>query len=371
MTATIEERRRPLPSVASVYRPIEEYWETYQPVGSPELAALPEALEPLDAFLIHRLLDLISGRPLLVDAAIGGTGGASSLIGAHHPRARGVWAVADAKSASARRALAALRQHLDACESRTAPLTTVMTEELSENLAGHAGTVVLVDSRGVESAALAREIGLWLDASPDAVVLVLGVGRVGECPAIESLLSLCSPRSGRRFRLLRELGETLMSSRLGLVTRDDHPDIELALGRLEQLYTGNYRYLDLLWRANHAALREANIDTEVLRSHPTFGAISEEIEGLRRAVREANERADLAALAASEVSAGHVRIFPEAAAPPASPLIKLRRRLAPTPVGQAWRLAKRARVRLSPTPVGRAYRLTKRFALTWVGRRGR
>jgi hypothetical protein len=151
----------------------------------------------------------------------------------------------------------------------------------------------------------------------------------------------------------------LMGSGLGIVARDDHPYVDGALLRLEQLYTGNYRYLDLLWRANHAALREARIDADVLRGHLTFGAISEEIEGLKWAVREANERADRA----NRAALAHVETTA-----PASPLSQLRRRLSPTPVGRAWRLAKHARVKLSPTPVGRAYRLTKRVALACVAR---
>ena len=47
---------------------------------------------------------------------------------------------------------------------------------------------------------------------------------------------------------------------------------------------------------------------------------------------------------------------------PASPLVKVRRKLSPTPVGKVWRLAKRLRRELAPTPVGEAYRGTRRAA---------
>lgn len=356
MNSTIAERRRPLPSIATVYAPVEEYWEAFRPVGSPDGGAF-EALDPLDAFLIHRLLELVPGHAVLIDVAIASTGGASSLIGMHHPRTPDVWAVVDTESLPSRRALESLQRHSGRRGAEPgARLKAVARAELLEALAGQAGAIVLADARGGDAACQAEEIGRWLDARPDALVLVLGLGRVGDCPAVASLLALCSPESGRRFRLLRELSEVLMGSGLGIVARSDHPDVDDALLRLEQLYTGNYRYLSLLWRANHAALREARIDADVLRGHLTFGAISEEIEGLKRAVREANERAD-AAGASTGMATGDV-----------STLVLLRRALAPTPVGGAWRLVRRVRHHLSPTPVGRAYRLTKRVARACVAR---
>src|SRR5262245_60729873 len=93
MNPTIQDQRPPLPSILTVYRPIEEYWES-STAGDwgPEPS---QALDALDAFLVHRLLELAPGRPLLIDAAMARTGGASSLIGLTHARVRGVWAVAE------------------------------------------------------------------------------------------------------------------------------------------------------------------------------------------------------------------------------------------------------------------------------------
>ena len=138
----------------------------------------------------------------------------------------------------------------------------------------------------------------------------------------------------------------MMASHLGLVARHDHPYVADVLLRLQQFYTGNYCYLDLLRQVNLAALREARTDEEVLRSNPSFGPISEEIEELKRSAREARE---------------------QLAAMPSGSLARVRRKLAPTPVGKAWRLAKRVRRELAPTPAGRAYRLAKRVARTFLG----
>jgi hypothetical protein len=346
MSSLIEERQRPRPSISTVYRPLEAYWEATRAAGPPDAVAA-ETLDPLDAFLVHRVLDLVPERTVLIDVAIARTGGASSLIGLLHPRVRGVWAVADPESLPGQRAVSSLSDHIGSQERGRAPLEVVARSALHESLADQRGAVILADARAGDASSLAEDIGRWLDARPDALVLVLGLGRVGECPAIASLLSLSATGSGNGFRLFRELSEVLMGSRLGLVARSDHPDIGTVLERLEQYYTGNYRYLDLLWRANRAALRDAGIDEDILRNHSTFGPISQEIEDLKRAVRAAEDRA-------------------AAAGDAASPLAMLRRTLSPTPLGQAWRMAKRARNKLSPTPIGRAYRFTKKVVLRCV-----
>jgi hypothetical protein len=238
------------------------------------------------------------------------------------------------------RALSSLRDHFDGQEPGPPPLKVIARSALHECLSDRPGAVILVDAREGDPWSLAEDIGQWLDARPDALVMVLGLGRVGECPAIASLLSLSAPGSDKQFRLLRELSEVLMGSRLGLVARRAHPDAATIVERLEQYYTGNYRYLDLLWRANRAALREAKLDEDILRNHLTFGPISQEIEELKRAAAR--------------------RLFTTGGA--SSPLVTFRRALLPTPIGHAWRMATRARTRLSPTLIGRAYRFTKKAA---------
>ena len=102
----------------------------------------------------------------------------------------------------------------------------------------------------------------------------------------------------------------LMASRLGVVARHDHPHVADVLLALQQFYTGNYCYLDLLRQVNLAALREARIDEAVLRSHPTFGPISAEIEELKRSVREAREQ--LAAMPSGSLARVRRKLLPDA-----------------------------------------------------------
>jgi hypothetical protein len=355
MNPPIQGRRQSLPTILTVYRPVEEYWEACRPTALPDTGPV-EALDPLDAFLVHRLLDLVPGDPVLIDAAIGRTGGASSLIGMHHPRVGCVRAVADPESLPSWRALSTLRGYVGRRGSGLAPLEVITTPGLPEVLAEPAWAIVLVDARAGDAASLAEQIGRWLDDRPDAWVLVLGLGRVGDCPALASLLSLCLPGSGRQFRLLREAGEVLVASGLGLVARYDDPAVEDALERLRESYSGNHRYLDLLRQVNDAALRDARIDADTLRSNWTFGPLAVEIEELKRKEWVMWQRAE-----AAEEALRRLRRFTE-------PLEKLGRGVSASPVGGAWRLAKRVRRKLAPTPVGGAWRLAKRCIGRFLGR---
>jgi SAM-dependent methyltransferase len=329
MNAAIQDRRQPLPSISTVYGPIEDYWESVRPAGGPGPEP-SELLDPLDAFLVHRFLELVPGRPLLIDAAMAQTCGASSLIGLALPRVRAVWAVTQPGSLVSERAAAALRGHIRSRGPGPAPLELVPRTELAARLADQAGALILADARAGDVASLGEEIGHWLEERPDAIVLVLGLGRVGECPAIASLLSRCTPESGKRLRLLRELNEVLMASHLGLIARHDHPHVEDALLRLQQGYTGNYRYLDLLRAVNDAALREARIDADVMRNHPFCWALTEEMDELKQAAREAQE--------ALQAAREEIPTFPQVVS---SFRRMIRRMLSPTLVGRTYRFGKR------------------------------
>jgi len=170
MNPTIRDKRQPLPSILTVYRTIEESWESFRPAGG--LGPDPsEAMDPLDAFVVHRMLDLVPGVPLFIDAAMARTGGATSLIGLAHPHVRGVWAVTERGSLASERALWALRSYMRSRGSGVAPLEVEARSELLAELADQPGAMILTDARVGDAASLAEEIGRWLDERPDALVL--------------------------------------------------------------------------------------------------------------------------------------------------------------------------------------------------------
>ena len=159
---------------------------------------------------------------------------------------------------------------------------------------------------------------------------------------------------------MRELGEVLLGSHLGVVARRDHPEVAGLLLRLKQFL---HREL-LLSRPPQASQpcrdpRETGVDAEVMQSHPTFWPVLKELEDQKRSMQETRK---VWLQQAGVGSASRASSF----------LLGVRRKLAPTPVGTAWRLAKRARRELAHTRLGSAYRQFKRSTqtvLTWGRKR--
>ena len=150
--------------------------------------------------------------------------------------------------------------------------------------------------------------------------------------------------------MMRELGEVLAASGLGLVARHDHPHVADILLRIQNLYTGNYRFLDLLKSVNLAEVRASQTDLEILKTHSSSQGLITQQNETPSMHREPN-----------------VPSAPPACLPhplPDSFRARARRRLSPGVVGKAWRVSKRvvARVRreLSPGVVGKSWRLSKR-----------
>ncbi|MEJ7638899.1 MAG: hypothetical protein WKF75_13245, partial [Singulisphaera sp.] len=268
----VQNKRPQRPSILTIFRPIEEYWSSFGLTKT--FGPDPErVLDPFDALLMHLVLDLAPNRPVLVDLAAVATGGASSVVGLTHPHVRRVVAVTAGESANEDRTFWALREFSPHPAPGLAPLDVVPADDLPALLPDLPQAVILVDLRGGGPAERAEAIRRWLYEQPDALVLLLGLGRVGECPAVESTIRLCSADSGRRLWLLRELGEVLAASHLGMVARHDHPHVADILERIQNLYAGNYKFLDLLKAVNLAEMRAAQIDHEVLKTHPSARAL--------------------------------------------------------------------------------------------------
>ena len=343
MSPVIQDGRTARPSILTTFRPIEAFWDS---IGHPDSRGpeLEQVLNPLDAFLTHLVLELVPGLPALVDLAAEGTDGATSLIGLNHPHVRRVVASIGGDESAAVQALPALKLYLRG-RPGLAPLDVLPKDALSADLAGQAQVVILIDARVEDPAALADEVGGWLEELPDAVVLVLGLGRVGECGGIESLLRLCAAGAGRRFALMRELEESLAASGLGVVSRLGHPYAAEVLERIQLLHAGNYRQLDLMKAVNQAAMREAGIDAEVARSHPSFGPLRGEMNHLNwvaeTAKGEANQVSLALAAAQAEIHELRHALHTERAASQATLVFRARRKLSATVVGKSWRLSKR------------------------------
>jgi hypothetical protein len=287
MDPTILDKRPKLPSILTTYRPVEDYWGSFGPSGAhgPDVERL---LDPFDVLLAHLVLERVPGFPVLVDLATGSTWGASSVIGLSHPHVGRVVAVTRDGSVAGERAVSALRGYVRGRDRGKAPLDVLPIGEISASLTRESRVVILADARGADADSMAEEVRLATDALPDALILVLGLGRVGECPGIDALLRLGSHASGWRFRLFRELGEVLAASHLGLLARADHPFADEVLLRIRQLYDGNFHFLELLKSVNQAAMQATQVDAEVMKTHPLSRPLRVELDALKQEADRAN-----------------------------------------------------------------------------------
>jgi hypothetical protein len=250
---------RPLqPSVMAIYRPIEQYWATYGPVDGATISP-EQVLEPLDAFLMHLVLGMTPAPAVLVDRAASATFGSTSLLALRHPNVRRVVAVAGGESGQLEAQLtefgsAAARQR----DGTLAALEVVDGLDWSRAFGGRPPVVVVYDARSCRADNLVAVLEQDMNAWPDALALFLGLGWVGECPAIEALMRHKTGQKGTRFRLMRETAEVLGPSRLGMMCRNDHPYANEITERIRGLYTSNYSYLDMLRRVSDATLTTAS-----------------------------------------------------------------------------------------------------------------
>jgi hypothetical protein len=85
-----------------------------------------------------------------------------------------------------------------------------------------------------------------LDTNPRAIVIVLGLGRFGECPKLASLACSFPPESHAKTTLARELRGMAQACSIGLVHERSNDRATIAIHRIEALFVTNYDYLDLL-----------------------------------------------------------------------------------------------------------------------------
>jgi hypothetical protein len=106
--------------------------------------------------------------------------------------------------------------------------------------------VVIAEEPDRKTPRLGETAGRILDANSRAVVIVLGLGRVGECRKLASLTGSFPPDSLATLTLARELRGMAQACSLGLVYHRSNECATTALHRIEALYATNYDYLDLL-----------------------------------------------------------------------------------------------------------------------------
>lgn len=287
MYSAFNTTRPHLPSVLSVFGPIEKYQGDLQK-RSPFHGNAVAALEPLDAYLAHLLITVHPGEPAIFDLAAEATAGASTLLGLLHPHQPHVRAIGGPLPGDRR----AYRGAVEEFQQRHGKdLSSLEWLPHGEHPHGETDVVVFVAANKLDVDA---EVERCLNHVPSAVIVVFGLGPVGDCAALDALLKRFPTGSPRRLTLLRESGEALSASRLGMVAQRDNDTAEAALRRLQQLFTSNYSFLGLLRSAAENAIRATGSDTAVRESDGSFLEWNHEINQLKRAAQHAREHAEAA-----------------------------------------------------------------------------
>ncbi len=271
-----------LPSVLSVYQPIEQY-QADLGKRNPPLSDAVAALEPLDAYLAHLLVSLHPGEPVLIDWAAEATAGASTLIGLLHPRRPFVRAVCGPALDSRRSYRGVVEAFLQRQGKDLSLLQWLPNVEPAAELEGESDVVIFVAASRPNVDA---EIEQWLNLLPSAIVLVFGLGAVGDCAALDALVGRFPTGSPRRLTLLRDSGEVLSASRLGVAAGRDNVAAQTALRRLKQQFTGNYSFLALLRSVTEQAIHATASDPAARESSIHFAAWNKEINQLKKAAQQ-------------------------------------------------------------------------------------
>ncbi len=266
-----------LATMTTVHREVEDFWQSHWPSADVPKPGAP--LSVLDAYLFHLVLDLMPAPPVLIDLAAESTSGATSLIGLAHPRVNRVMTQCSGLSAAANALGSYSRQ------TREIPLEIVEKATPIGLANRRVPVVVVMDAREPEIAQTLRE---WLENGPQTLAILLGLGKLGQCPALGML---SSPDPDREFGLIRELGEVLAASSMGIVARREANLTTGVMDRLQGLFAGRFGVLDLLRTVNHSAIRAAGIDADAMRSHVWSWALTSEMDRARDAASVAKKEA--------------------------------------------------------------------------------
>lgn len=276
-----------LVSVLSVSQSLERY-QAELSRRSPLIANAVSSLEPLDAYVAHLFVNGHPGEPAILDLAAESTGGASTLLALLHPRVADVRALGGPLPGDRRAYRSVVEDFLQREGKSLSALEWLPCAEPSPHGEADTDTILFIHGR---HATVDADVASWLNHLPNAIVLVFGLGAIGDCAAIDALLQRFPSGSRRRLVLLRDCGEVLSASRLGMVSDRDNRSAEVALARLKQLFTGNYSFLGLLRTVMEQSIQSTRSDRDILENHQFFLEWNEEINRLKAGSLQSLQRA--------------------------------------------------------------------------------
>jgi hypothetical protein len=246
-------------TIDEIHRPYETFLERSGGSGS---AAVD--FSPLDAYLLRLLVEFCPVPVTVVDVACLATRCCSTFICLRNKNVAKVIASVDTSRSPGETSTAIdlLGAMAEPGKHRTVPEFVVDVsarpwERHSLRIGLHpALSLFLIDPRTVSTSGLIETLQSIFSAAPRSLVLVVTVGRVGECETVTSLSQACHGSSPLKLWLLRDLSGALLESRLALVAPRELSSVPAMILRLEELFATNFDFLQLLHGCSMYAIEQ-------------------------------------------------------------------------------------------------------------------
>lgn len=249
------------PTIGSAYHAVEGYLGHLAALSGAGPNAPPLIVPPIDALLIRLLAMYQPVPPNVVDLAAAPTWGVSTLLCRTDSSIHRVVTTLEDPPEKWRAILDHYLRDWDL------PLVECVKVEATRNLFDQVPdrqAPVLVIAAAQDAARQQSSVAFenWLESAPQAVLVLLGVEKIGDSSSLASLIVRCTG-STYRLALAREMAPALAGSRIALVFRRDNAVFESILARIGQLFANQFQFLDLIKRICDSALEQGILNEPI------------------------------------------------------------------------------------------------------------
>jgi hypothetical protein len=272
----IRDHRVRLNTLATIQETIATYCQRYQidPVHQ-------ESFSLLDGLIITQILDMLPEKPEVWDLNPDATAGLNSLVLLHQIRASHVHTVQPGD------VLAASLTNWMTRQSSVGPSLTIADRVAPEVLRSEYPVAVLHAAGQPEE--ILVKIGDCLAWHPHVIVLLTGLKDLLACPLTHRLIAQHQQQNQFSLFFPREQTECLGKSRMAVIARTSE-QLEPIRPRLINLYSGNFRTLQLLWNQSLQAMHENKVNERAMATHPSGAFMFHELNQAKAEVERLKAR---------------------------------------------------------------------------------
>lgn len=261
----------------SAYQPIERYRSLFERVSP--VAFIPQiVLRAMDVYLI-RLLAQLNDVPLtLVDLAAETTWGASVILGLTDPHIRHVITtrpLSPPAQTNWRHAFELASQEmgleLSALTSDIVIESPTDWNNVLRLINPLTQPMLLISGSEDDPQRVIDYLEVIFQHQPNTLCVIAPLGLIGQSILLKDLIIYCSA-THKQLVALRELSSFLSSSQLALLYSPDNNVIPTTLTRIQQLYAGNFHFLDQVKAITQTA--SASRDAEISKLRTELSSIN-------------------------------------------------------------------------------------------------